>query len=353
MTFVRAGWREAVHRAAAREGVPLIPDFPSVRVHTDEAAAEAARLLSARAFTIGSHVFFGRGEFRPAEPGGRELLRHELVHVLQSPDVDLRRAASLPVSSPGDAAEREAAGGRTVSHYAPGIRRVLAARNSLAGVLAGLVTAGKIETQDRGGLTYFAPPAFGAATVAEVTAALEEAGLPRAAAMADLLLNPHNAWAFTGERDALRPVGRPLTAAERAEATIVFGSGLDYSSVVVREHRILGGMNIARTLPRSVNFPPGASTRGGFLPWLMHELTHAWQYQHGVGLMTMATTAILCRTPLMSYDYGGEAGLTGGRGLHSFNTEQQGDIARDYYRAMKSGWPTAVFDPYVVEFRTP
>jgi hypothetical protein len=151
-------------------------------------------------------------------------------------------------------------------------------------------------------------------------------------------------------------VSRPLTAGERAEAAIVFGPGLDYSKIVIREHRILGAGNLARTLPRSVNFPRGALSRGDFLPWLIHELTHSWQYQHGVPLTTTATTALLCWTGLRSYDYGGEPGLAAaiaaGRGLRSFNTEQQADIARDYYRAVKTGNPTAVYSPFVAEFRT-
>jgi len=301
------------------------------------------------------------------------------------------------VSDPDDAAEREAASGGPVSRRPPGIRRVLAAYNSarteilppfgeattgsltsvtgtgdaarLSAALAGLITAGRIVTQARGDLTYFAPPATGAATVPEVTTALQTAGFPRAATMAALLLRPHCAWAFTGEKvyqvsslwtfdvgrekDTFRPVDRPLTAAEQAEAAIVFGPGLDYSAIVIREHPVLGGLNIARTLPGSINFPPGSSARDGFLPWLIHELTHSWQYQHGVGPARMATTAVLCRTPLMSYDYGGEAGLAAARSLRSFNTEQQGDIARDYYRAVRSGRPAAVYEPFVAELQTP
>jgi len=148
---------------------------------------------------------------------------------------------------------------------------------------------------------------------------------------------------------------RTLTPQEHAEARIVFGAGLDYSRIRIREHRILGAGGIARTLPGSVNFPRGASATGTFLPWLMHELTHAWQYQHGIGLGRTATTALLCWAGLRSYDYGGEAALaaatTAGRGLRSFNTEQQADIARDYYRALKAGRPVDVYLPFVSELR--
>ena len=55
-------------------------DFSNVRVHTD---AEKARSLRARAFTVGSDITFGPGEYSPATPRGRWLLAHELTHVVQ------------------------------------------------------------------------------------------------------------------------------------------------------------------------------------------------------------------------------------------------------------------------------
>ena len=58
-------------------------DFSSVRVHTDERAAKSAELLSAHAYTVGPHVVFGRGQFAPTTANGRQLLGHELAHVVQ------------------------------------------------------------------------------------------------------------------------------------------------------------------------------------------------------------------------------------------------------------------------------
>lgn len=58
-------------------------DFRHVRVHTDAAAAEATRELGALAYTVGDHVFFGRGRYQPGSPAGRSLLAHELTHVVQ------------------------------------------------------------------------------------------------------------------------------------------------------------------------------------------------------------------------------------------------------------------------------
>ena len=58
-------------------------DFSKVRVHADASAARSARLLHARAFTLGNHIVFGAGEFQPATQSGRTLLAHELAHTVQ------------------------------------------------------------------------------------------------------------------------------------------------------------------------------------------------------------------------------------------------------------------------------
>ena len=58
-------------------------DFSQVRVHTDERAAESARAVNARAFTVGNDVVFGSGRYSPYNLAGRQLLAHELTHVVQ------------------------------------------------------------------------------------------------------------------------------------------------------------------------------------------------------------------------------------------------------------------------------
>jgi len=79
-------------------------------VHADASAAAAAGALSARAFTVGDHIFFGAGQ-SATSGSGRRLLAHELTHVTQ------QRAGAvsgvpgpggLRVSDPGDAFERSA-----------------------------------------------------------------------------------------------------------------------------------------------------------------------------------------------------------------------------------------------------
>lgn len=77
-----------------------------VRVHTDDNAAALARAVSARAFTVGSDIFFGSGEYNPSSRGGAELIAHEVTHVVQQRGAPM--TGPLTVSQPGDALEREA-----------------------------------------------------------------------------------------------------------------------------------------------------------------------------------------------------------------------------------------------------
>jgi hypothetical protein len=58
-------------------------DFSLVRVHTGAQAAESARAVNAKAYTIGQDVTFGVGQYTPGTSEGRRLIAHELTHVVQ------------------------------------------------------------------------------------------------------------------------------------------------------------------------------------------------------------------------------------------------------------------------------
>ncbi|MBA4175720.1 MAG: hypothetical protein C0505_04045 [Leptothrix sp. (in: Bacteria)] len=58
-------------------------DFGAVRLHADGEAAALSQRLQARAFTVGEHIYFGRGQFNPETSAGRELIAHELAHTVQ------------------------------------------------------------------------------------------------------------------------------------------------------------------------------------------------------------------------------------------------------------------------------
>jgi thiol-disulfide isomerase/thioredoxin len=89
-----AGAAEGV--AAARRGGDALPhpvraffeprfgrDLSQVRVHTDSLAAQSADELNAHAYTAGSDIVFGAGQYDPGSRRGRQLLAHEIAHVTQ------------------------------------------------------------------------------------------------------------------------------------------------------------------------------------------------------------------------------------------------------------------------------
>lgn len=106
-----------VHNVLRSPGQPLEPearayfeprfghDFSKVRVHTDHLAAESARAVNALAYTVNSQIVFDSGQFTPRSAAGRQLLAHELVHVVQQ-----RGQAGMPqeIGAAHDHNEQEA-----------------------------------------------------------------------------------------------------------------------------------------------------------------------------------------------------------------------------------------------------
>lgn len=80
--------------------------FSGIRVHTNGDADKLNRALSARAFTTGQAIYFRDGEYNTSSSSGRELLAHELTHVVQQMSGGLRH--KLTVGQPGDKYEQEA-----------------------------------------------------------------------------------------------------------------------------------------------------------------------------------------------------------------------------------------------------
>ena len=105
--------------ALVRFHASLGHDFSSVRVHTDDRAAASAASRSARAYTIGRDVVFGRGEYAPGTSAGRHLLAHELAHVVQ-------QSRGGPAASRAQDPGLEAAADHAASQAARGAPAVVA-----------------------------------------------------------------------------------------------------------------------------------------------------------------------------------------------------------------------------------
>ncbi len=58
-------------------------DFSGVRIHDNPLAARSAQVVDALAFTVGSDLVFGGGQYAPHTSQGRRLIAHELAHVIQ------------------------------------------------------------------------------------------------------------------------------------------------------------------------------------------------------------------------------------------------------------------------------
>ncbi len=102
-----------VHAALASTGRSLDSDvqefmesqfgqsFSHVRVHTDPSAQHSAQSIGARAYTVGSEIVFGAGQYVPATSEGRRLLAHELTHVMQQSGLNERDMIQRDMYAPG------------------------------------------------------------------------------------------------------------------------------------------------------------------------------------------------------------------------------------------------------------
>jgi hypothetical protein len=98
----------SVTRVLATSGRPLEPalrqdmeqrfghDFSRVRVHTGAAAAQSTRDVNAHAYTVGTEIVFGARKFAPESREGKNLLAHELTHVVQQEGASASRLFRQP-----------------------------------------------------------------------------------------------------------------------------------------------------------------------------------------------------------------------------------------------------------------
>jgi len=172
---------------------------------------------------------------------------------------------------------------------------------------------------------------------------------------------------------------RPLRDWEIVEAREVFGDSLRYDAVRVHEvvgwadgllrlgRRLRGlpppeaGVHNAVTLGNHCHFPiplPCVLEPPGYpfgMKWLIHEMTHAWQYQHmGWVYLSKALWTQITKGP-EGYQYGGAEGLIAARQnnqtFRTFNMEQQGDIACDYYVLKRTGQDLSAWQPFIEELQ--
>jgi hypothetical protein len=242
-------------------------DFTGVRVHTDSQAGHSALSLGAAAYTVGRHIVFAPGRYAPQSTTGRQLIAHELAHVLQQ-DAD-SDPESVEVASPHEDHEREAA---TLSRYA--------------------TSGATVGAQPRG--TRTGSPALQRSLLGGIVGGL--AGAAGGAVIGGLLGGPIGAvvgglvslvgGALIGDAATTRK--RKLSSQEVAYAKEVFHDSIDFTEVTITRDSMLS-TGAPKTLGNTIHL---RSDWGHFVgdtleltqvgrETLIHEMGHVWQYQNG------------------------------------------------------------------------
>lgn len=136
--------------------------------------------------------------------------------------------------------------------------------------------------------------------------------------------------------DITKQKSRILSDAEKVIARSVFGKSISYSLISLNpdSQAVKKNKTTAFVSFYTINF------FNELPPYLfIHELVHIWQYQKYGSIYI--SEAIWAQRWGGGYNYGGIEPLkkySEGKGLASFNYEQQADIIEDYYR-WKNGMP--------------
>jgi hypothetical protein len=236
-------------------------------VHTNAQAAQSALALGAAAYTVGRHIVFAPGRYAPQATMGRQLIAHELTHVLQQgagPDPE-----SVEVLSPQDDHEHEA---QTHSHRS-------AERAAARARPRGIATASPVLQRSLlGGIVGGLVGAAGGAVIGGLL------GGPIGAVVGGLV--GLVGGALVGDAATTRK--RKLTTQEIAYAKEVFHDSIDFTEVTVTRDSMLS-TGAPKTLGNTIHL---RSDWGHFVgdsleltqsgrETLVHEMGHVWQYQNG------------------------------------------------------------------------
>jgi hypothetical protein len=195
------------------------------------------------------------------------------------------------------------------------------------------------------------------------TQGLEDAATGVIAGAKDILQNMDIPGQFGGVQKPIvdaaaggHPVAaRPLTPEEMADAKAIFGDSLDYSKITV-DGGSVASLGASRTTGNSVHLTPDLFVPGGTDTTtegrrvLVHEMTHAWQYQHQG--WSYATEALWAQAKAgaagnrnTAYEWKSLAKT--GTAWKKLNPEAQAEAVEDYNRALhKANDGTATREDY-------
>ncbi len=326
-------------------------DFSDVRIHTGEYAAQLSTQLSAQAFTVGNDVYFNSGKFAPSTTQGKKLIAHELTHTIQQNNN--RVTAQPKVQRSFWSWIKKAAGAvwggiKKVGQWiGKGAKWIWNAIKWLGGQLIDKI-AGIFQrfaywlTQLPERIYRFAATLWRGLKTFKPWTAKWWKSLAEVDTWKNFLK-----WLGTVALQGFEIVGigeayetiqdivkfntRILSASELKAGKSVFGNSINFDFVRVDTGAVIGPAfsHRAYTSFHTINSWGTEST-----DTMVHELTHVWQYENaGAIYMPQAVHAQLWGG---GYEYGDVAELqtrrAAGKGLLSFNREQQAQIVEDFFR---------------------
>jgi peptidoglycan hydrolase-like protein with peptidoglycan-binding domain len=76
-------------------------DFSDVKVHSDREAADSAKELNAKAYTVKNNIVFNEGQLNTETSDGKKLMAHELTHVVQQSSATVKvQTQAAPLLTP-------------------------------------------------------------------------------------------------------------------------------------------------------------------------------------------------------------------------------------------------------------
>jgi hypothetical protein len=156
---------------------------------------------------------------------------------------------------------------------------------------------------------------------------------------------------------------RRLRPLEIQEAERVFGDTIPYEDIRIversplalwiaslsRQVHLAQDKRLGVTIFYTIHFGTELQPDNADMPWLVHELTHVWQYvRRGPRYLADALQA---QSEQGRDAYEIQQGLIEGWAWEQFSLEQQGEIARAFYKALLRDQDTTVYRPYIAVLR--
>lgn len=151
---------------------------------------------------------------------------------------------------------------------------------------------------------------------------------------------------------------RKLTKFEIREAKLIFGDSINFKWIRIKENsrlarvgaRYANKKQLGFVLFNTVNFSRELDheKHATDMAWMIHELTHVLQFHHiGVQYIIEALRA----QHNAGYSYGGKEALEIISSMENFNLEQQADIVKHYYQALKKKEDVGLYLSFIQDLK--